>query len=183
MTGTIALVRAALAVAASAAVASGCDTSQVAANPGTTTARDSADQVLYGGRTVLAHNGLRRGDLIGDTVLVFDAATRFEFRKVRGDFITSLGRPLSTLTAPSGTLRIASSVVDTHGAAAIVSDTTKRRLDGVDIRFDITKNQFSSDTVFTATSGARKLSGVGFTADPGLFTVKCQRQCTGSLGQ
>ena len=31
-------------------------------------------------------------------------------------------------------------------------------------------------------SGTRKLSGIGFTTDPGLFTVKCLQRCTGALG-
>ncbi len=161
---------------------SACNEPQTPADPRRAAARDSVEQVIFGGRTVLAHDGLRRGEVEGDTVLSFAALTRFEFRPVRAQFTTALGRPLSTLTAPVGTYRIASGLVDVRGSVVIVSDTTRRRIDATAVRFDIAKNALSSDAPFTATAGARKLSGVGFTADPGLFSVKCLKECSGSLG-
>jgi hypothetical protein len=159
-----------------------CNSPQRSAVPNTGTARDSADQVMYGARSVLTFEGLRRGEISGDTVLSFDAATRFEFHGFRAQFTTTLGRPLSSLTAPTGTFRIAGAPVMAHGKVAIASDTTRRRIDGVAVRYDIAANRLSSDSPFVATSGTRKLSGVGFTADPGLFNVKCLQRCTGSLG-
>ena len=180
MKRTIRVVRAA--GLAALVTGSACNEPQTPADPRGGNARDSVEQVLFGGRTVLAHDGIRRGDVAGDTVLSFDALTRFEFRGLRAQFTTSLGRPLGTLTAPSGTYRIAEGAVDMRGKVVIVSDTTRRRLDATAVRFDIAKNQLSSDAPFTATAGARKLAGVGFTADPGLFTVKCLKECSGSLG-
>lgn len=159
-----------------------CDTSDMAASPRGATAPDSAEQILYGGRTVLAYNGLRRGDVVGDTVVSYDALTRFEFHGMRAQFTTALGRPLSTLAAPSGTYRIASGSIEARGRVTITSDTTRRRLDGTAVRFDVATNQLASDSPFVATAGTRRLTGVGFTADPGLFTVKCVKSCTGSLG-
>jgi len=167
----------ALAVVAIAA----CDTTQVSPLPLTGTTRDSAEQVLYGARSVLAASGLRRGEVTGDTVMSFDASTRFEFRGLRASFTTTLGRPLGILTAPAGTYRIPSGVLEAHGSVSIASDTSRRRLDGVAVRYDPTKNQLSSDSAFTVTAGMRRLSGVGFTADPGLFSVKCGLRCSGSL--
>src|ERR1041385_7679869 len=102
MTRAKIVVRAALGLSAVCWVVA-CDTSQVSANPRTASARDSAEQVLYGGRSVLAFNGLRRGDIAGDTVLVFSAATRFELQGLRAQFMTTLGRPLGVMTAPTGT--------------------------------------------------------------------------------
>jgi hypothetical protein len=159
-----------------------CNEPQTPADPRGGATRDSAEQIIFGGRTVLAHDGLRRGDVAGDTVLSFDALTRFEFHGVRAQFTTALGRPLSTLTAPIGTYRIADGVLGVRGKVVIVSDTTRRRIDATAVRFDIAKNQLSSDAPFTATAGVRRLSGVGFTTDPGLFAVKCLKDCTGSLG-
>jgi hypothetical protein len=167
---------------AAVAVAWACNSPQRSAIPNTGTARDSADQVLYGAHSVLTFNGLRRGEISGDTVMSFDAATRFEFRGFRAQFTTTLGRPLSSMTAPAGTYRIAGSPVAAHGKVAITSDTTRRRIDGVAVRYDVTTNRLASDSPFVATSGTRKLSGIGFTADPGLFNVKCLQRCTGSLG-
>ena len=183
MTRTQIVVRGALALAATVVtfLTSACEPRRAAPDI-TGTPRDSAEQVLYGARSVLASNGLRRGEMSGDTVMTFDAATRFEFQGLRAAFVTTLGRPLSTLTAPAGTYRVADAAFVTHGHVAIQSDTTRRRLEGDAIRYDIAKNQFSSDSAFVATVGTRRLSGVGFTADPGLFSVKCVQQCTGSLG-
>jgi hypothetical protein len=159
-----------------------CNSPQRSAAPNTGTARDSAEQVMFGARSVLASNGLRRGEIGGDTVMSFDALTRFEFRGFRAQFTTTLGRPLSSLTAPSGTYHVNRAVVDAHGRVAITSDTTRRRIDGVAVRYDVSTNRLTSDSPFVAMSGTRKLSGIGFTTDPGLFTVKCLQRCTGALG-
>jgi hypothetical protein len=181
MTRTSAVVRATLGLGM--AVLAACDARKASAKPQVTTARDSAEQVLYGARAVLATNGIRRGEVSGDTVMTFDAATRFEFQGFRAQFTTTLGRPLSLLTAPSGTYHVgADMLVEAHGGVSIVSDTLRRRIDVTTVRYDLSKNQLASDSAFVATAGTRRLSGVGFTADPGLFTVKCVKNCVGSLG-
>ena len=181
MTRSSAVVRATLGLAV--VVLAACDARKVSANSRVTTGRDSAEQVLYGARSVLATNGVRRGEVSGDTVMAFDAATRFEFQGLRTQFTTTLGRPLSLLTAPSGTFRIgAAMTIEAYGRVAIVSDTLRRRIDVTTARYDLANNQLASDSPFVATAGARRLSGVGFTADPGLFTVKCLKNCVGSLG-
>jgi len=182
MIRTIIVVRAAIGLAA-VAFAAGCNTPQVSANTRTDTPEDSAEQVMFGARSVLAAGGVRRGEVSGDTVSTFDAATRFEFRGVHAVFTTTLGRPLGMLTARTGTYRVGTAVLDAYGKVSIVSDTARRRLEGTTVRYDVTQNRLSSDSAFVATAGTRRLSGVGFTADPGLFAVKCARQCTGSLGQ
>jgi len=175
------LVRIAGGLAAVLAVAA-CDTGKVSALPLTGTTRDSAEQVMYGGRSVLASNGLRRGEIAGDTVMSFAAATRFEFQGLRASFVSPLGGPLGTLTAPTGTYRVPGGAFDAHGAVTITSDTTHRRIEGAAVHYDPAKNQLSSDSAFVATSGTRRLTGIGFTADPGLFSVKCAQRCSGSLG-
>ena len=168
--------------AAAIGLATACNTPQVSANTATGTARDSAEQVMYGARTVLAANGIRRGELSGVTVSTFDAATRFEFQGLHAMFVDTLGRPRGTLFAPKGTYRIATAGFETEGRGIAESDTLRRRLEGTAIRYDAIQNRLSSDSAFVATAGTRRLSGVGFTADPGLFSVKCLQKCTGSLG-
>jgi hypothetical protein len=181
MTRAFILVRAAIGPAA-VALAAACETPQVSANTPTGTASDSAEQVMYGARSTLASNGVRRGELSGDTVATFDAATRFEFHGMHAVFTDSLGRPLSTLSAPRGTYRIPTASFEATGKVTVASDTSRRRVEGTAVRYDILQNRLSSDSAFVATAGTRRLSGVGFTADPGLFSLKCLQQCTGSLG-
>jgi hypothetical protein len=181
MTRTSTVVRATVALALT--LLASCDAPKVSANPRVTTARDSAEQVLYGARSVLATNGVRQGEVSGDTVLTFDAATRFEFQGLRAQFTSTLGRPLGLLTAPTGTYRVGSTMIlEAHGRVAIVSDTAHRQLTVTTARYDVAKNQIASDSPFVATAGTKRLSGIGFTTDPGLFAVKCLKNCVGSLG-
>jgi len=187
MTRVLIIVRAAIGLAAIAfiavAFAAGCNTPQVSANTRTQTPDDSVEQVMFGARTVLVSSGTRRGEVAGDTVSSFDAATRFEFHGVHAMFTSPLGRPLGTLTARTGTYRVGHALFDARGPVTIVSDTSRRRLEGNTVRYDVVQNRLSSDSAFVATAGTRRLTGVGFTADPGLFSVKCLQSCTGSLGQ
>ena len=142
---------------------------------------DSAEQVMYNGRTFITSNGIRRGEVFGDTIGTYDAVTRFRFHPLTVRFSTALGRPLGVLSAPQGEYSLAKGTLLTTGSVTIVSDTSARRLVTRAVRFDAATNVIESDSAFTATAGARTLSGVGFTADPGLFAIKCLKQCTGSL--
>jgi LPS export ABC transporter protein LptC len=170
-----------LLVAASTSLA--CNTQTTSATPRQQTAVDSAEQVMYNGRMAITSNGIRRGEVAGDTILAFDAATRFDIRPVRIQFTTALGRPLAAVAAPRGEYSVTRSTLETHGAVTITSDTTGRRLTATAVRYDPKTNQIASDSAFTATAGTRRLTGVGFTADPGLFTIKCVQRCSGSLGR
>jgi len=184
MTRVRVVVRVATAVAfLVVALTAGCNTPQVSANTRAQTPEDSVEQVMFGARSVLVSSGTRRGEVSGDTVSTYDAATRFEFHGVHVLFTNPIGRPLSTLTARNGTYRASHAMFDAHGPVTIVSDTSKRRLEGNTVRYDILQNRLSSDSAFVATVGTRRLTGVGFTADPGLFSVKCLQSCIGSLGQ
>jgi len=184
MTRVLVVVRVATAVAfLVVALTAGCNTPQVSANTRAQTPEDSVEQVMFGARSVLVSNGTRRGEVSGDTVSTYDAATRFEFHGVHALFTNPMDRPLATLTARAGTYRMGHALFDVHGPVTIVSDTSKRRLEGNTVRYDIARNRLSSDSAFVATAGTRRLTGVGFTADPGMFSVKCLQSCIGSLGQ
>lgn len=147
----------------------------------TGTLRDSAEHVIYGVRAAVAHAGLRRGELTADTALSLDAATRFELRGIRVQFTSTLGGPLGLLTAREGTFWLNRALLETRGTATIASDTTGRNISGGWVRYDVSANRLASDSPFVATRQSRRLTGVGFTADPGLFTIKCAKQCSGSL--
>jgi hypothetical protein len=136
---------------------------------------------MFAARVTLAAAGLKRGVVSGDTVLTFDAATRFNFRPVRVQFETPLGRPLALLTASGGTVNMRM-LLDTPGAVVITSDTARRRIEARAVQYDPFNNELVSDSPFVAIAGIRRLNGVGFVADPGLFRVRCRQQCTGSLG-
>ncbi len=166
-----------------AGLASGaCNDQSTAAAPRQRTALDSAEQVMYNARMILTSNGIRRGEAYGDTILSFEASTRFDLRPMRVQFATALGRPLALVTAPGGEYSVPRSLLETRGPVTITSDTTRRRITTTALRYDPKTNQLVTDSAFTATAGTRRLTGVGFTADPGLFSVKCAQQCSGSIG-
>jgi len=158
-----------------------CDDPAATVDATTGTVRDSAEQMMYGVRSALTHEGLRRGELTADTALSLDAATRFELRGIRVLFTSTLGRPLGQLTARDGTFWLNRALLETRGTVTVASDTSGRNVSGAWIRYDAGANQLMSDSPFVATGRGRRLTGVGFTADPGLFTVKCAKQCSGSL--
>ena len=69
------------------ALAAGACTQPSSPPPATdATIPDSADQVIFGGRTALAEGGLRRGELRFDTAFVYDQGRRFELKGVNATF-------------------------------------------------------------------------------------------------
>lgn len=165
------------------AVAGACDAHPATTGARTGTAADSAEQVMFGARSVLTSAGVRRGELVADTAMTFAAGTRIELRGVHATFTTTLGRPLGALSAREGTYWIVPAVLEARGQVAVVSDTSGRRLEAPRVRWDASRNELSSDSAFVATAGARRLTGTGFVSDPGLFTLRCLRECSGTLGR
>ena len=172
---------AAVAAIAAVATSAGCDGSRISADRQPRTAVDSAEQLMYNGRTIITANGIRRGEVSGDTVGTYDAITRFRFRPVEVRFSTPSGRPLAVGAAPEGEYTLATATLVISGNVTLVSDTSGRRITTQAVRYDAVKNQLSSNSSFSVTAGTRTLSGVGFTSDPGLFNVKCAARCVGSL--
>jgi hypothetical protein len=68
---------------------------------------DSADQVMFGVKTVLTDRGLLRGELMADTAFFFDNNTRSELRGVQVTFYGSNGAKNAVLTSREGTYRTA----------------------------------------------------------------------------
>ena len=170
------------AAGAALAILAACDGQRISADGQTRTPADSAEQLLYNASTVLTANGERRGDMRGDTVGTFESMTRFRFRRIEVRFTTPIGRPLAVLTAPFGDYWLATGTLVAADTVTVVSDSSGRRLVAEALRYDVARNQLVSHSSFTAKSGTRSLTGVGFTSDPGLFTIKCAARCVGSLG-
>lgn len=160
-----------------------CDASTASTGTRPRTLADSAEQVMFGVHLALTSAGVRRGELVADTAMSFEAATRYELHRVRVTFADTLGRPLGVLSAREATYRIADAALETRGQVVVVSDTSRRRLEAPRVRWDAARNELSSDSAFVATAGTRRLTGTGFVSDPGLFSLRCLRACTGTLGR
>lgn len=160
-----------------------CDGKPVQATTRTPTLVDSADQVLFNGKTTITANGVRRGEISGDTIATFDQLTRFTIIKMKVQFVTALGRPLAEMSTAVGRYSLRTGAITTQRGTSVLiqSDTAGRRMFAKDVVYDAARNQISSNSEFVLTTGNRKTTGTGFTADPGLLAIKCKSDCKGPL--
>ena len=171
-----ALLLLAAAIAAVATLGCGKSKTPVAATPGIA---DSADQVLFHTRTVLANAGIQRAELFADTTYVLDNQTRFDLRRVKLNFTKDNGAPNGTMTADHGIYNINSRILEGWGNV-IVTLVDGRTLRSPHVIYNQPLNQISSDTSYTLSNGDRIATGIGFNADPGFTHYQCLRSCGGS---
>jgi LPS export ABC transporter protein LptC len=138
------------------------------------TMADSAEQVMLGVRMLLTDHGVQRGEMFADTAYVFEDNTRFELRKVSATFNTTVGAKDGVMSADRGHYSTRQQVLEGFGNVVIVTNEGKR-LTSPHIRYEQALNEVSSDTNFILVEPGRKLSGVGFKADPQLTRVQVLR--------
>ena len=146
---------------------------------GVPNAADSADQIIFDGHTMLTDGGVKRGDLFADTIYVFRDQTHFALRRVRAEFNTELGAKNGTLKGDRGTYDLRTRVLEGFGNV-VVTSTDGKKLESPHLKFVESLNLISSDSAFKATEGDRISTGIGFTSDPNLRSIKCFRACGGS---
>lgn len=139
---------------------------------------DSADQVIFGLRTILTEQSVAKGELLSDTAYVYDDGSRLELHRVNLTFRTSQGLKDGVLTSRAGTYNQRLSRLDARGDVVVVRDDGKR-LTSPQLVYDQARNQIFSDSAFTLTEPTRVLTGFGFESDPKLTTFHCLRACKG----
>ena len=137
---------------------------------------DSADQVMFGVRGMLTHQGVARGVVLADTAYVYDDGTRLDLRRVNVTFVNALGLTDGVLTAREGTYNSRLSRLEARGQVLIVG-TGGRRLRTEQLVFDPARNQLSGNGAFVydETNAPRKLSGNGFESNPQLTNVRLRK--------
>ncbi|MDB4882471.1 MAG: hypothetical protein JWL95_1237 [Gemmatimonadetes bacterium] len=135
------------------------------------TMADSADQVMLHVRSLLTDHGVQRGEMFADTAYVFDDNTRFELRKVTATFNTTMGAKDGVMSADRGRYSMREQQLEGFGNVIIVTNEGKR-LTSPHVKYLQGINEVSSDSSFTLVEPGRKLSGVGFKADPQLTRVQ-----------
>lgn len=143
------------------------------------TAADTAEQVIFDGRTLLTESGVKRGELFADTIYVFNDQTRFALRKVRSKFYTEMGSPNGTLRGDRGTYDLRTKILEGYGNV-VVESTDGKKLTSNHLKYAENTNLISSDSAFTMTEPGRTQRGIGFTSDPNLNSFRCFRACSGS---
>jgi LPS export ABC transporter protein LptC len=150
---------------------------------------DTADQMMFGIRTILTDQGVRNAELEADTAFFFDENTRIELRGVKLTFHTRTGERNSVLTSREGTYNTRQSQMEARGNVVVVSEDG-RRLTSEQLKYEQMRNEISSDSAFVLTEPGRRVEGIGFTSDPNMNNVRVQRLIegegavsTGDLGQ
>ncbi len=139
---------------------------------------DSAEQVMVNIRTSLTDHGVLRGELSADSAYIFDEGTRYELRKVRTTFNTSIGVKNGTMSADRGRYSLRQQLLEGFGNV-IVTTTDGKRLTSPQVRYSQAANEVSSDTSFTMVEPGRTLSGIGFRSDPQLTNVRVLKGARG----
>jgi LPS export ABC transporter protein LptC len=137
---------------------------------------DTAEQIGFGVRTLLTGNGVQRGELLADTMYVFNDQTKFDFRNARVKFNTETGMPNGTMRADRGIYDTRTQILEGFGNV-VVTTLDGKRLTSPHLKFNQLANEVSSDTTFQMVAGSRTQSGVGFKTDPNLSRFTCFRAC------
>lgn len=146
------------------------------------TAADSAEQVLFGVRSLLTTNGVQRGELLADTGYVYDDQTRFDLRRVTAKFTTETGAPYGTMRADRGSYSLRTQVLEGWGNA-VITLSDGRTLKSPHLVYNQTSNLVSSDTSYEASGGDRTQHGIGFRAvlvGSQFKNFTCLKACAGT---
>lgn len=169
------LLLAALALAA-------CGQAKVSPMAVTNTMADSADQVMFGVRTLITADGLLRAELFADTAYVFEENTRYELAGVKTFFHTAQGERNTELTSREGTYDVRRSSMEARKNVLVVAKDG-RRLRTEHLTYAQSRNEISSDSAFVMTEpNGRRLEGVGFTSDPDMRNVRVLKAARGTAG-
>jgi LPS export ABC transporter protein LptC len=139
---------------------------------------DSADQVMYNSRFVLADLGISRAQMHSDTAYFFDDNTRMEFENPVVTFFTTTGAKDAVLTSRHGTYNNRTSNMIARKNVVVVSEDG-RRLTTEELIYNQQKNEISSDSAFRLTEPNRQVSGIGFRSDPNMKNILILKGASG----
>jgi LPS export ABC transporter protein LptC len=167
---------------AAALAASACGDDRVQPTAVRDALADSADQVMFGVRTLVTNGGVLRAELFADTAYVFDENTRYELRGVRTHFFAATGARSAVLTSREGTYDTRRARMEARGDV-VVTGEDGRRLVTEQLQFQQQRNEIASDSAFVLTEpNGRRLEGIGFTSDPDMRNVRVLRAARGKAG-
>lgn len=155
--------------------------SETAQPPVSVTQVDSADQIMFGMRVNVTHEGVRQAQIEADTAYQYEGRQVTELRGVTVHFYSSTGVRTSTLTADEGTFWWRSEDMEARGHVFSVTPDN-RRLTTEILRYRKVDNQLVGDRPFVYVDGDQRLEGESFTSDPDFRNVRSRRP-RGQLGE
>jgi LPS export ABC transporter protein LptC len=145
-----------------------------------TSGADTADQVFFKVTAPITSNGIRRGVLTADTMLVLDDQTRFDFRVGNVRFYTETGAFEGTMRADRGQYDMRQEVLEGWGNV-VVTFADGRSLRSPHVLFRQRTGQISSDTTYEVRRGDQVQRGIGFETTTAGNQFRCFRSCGGSM--
>lgn len=139
---------------------------------------DSADQVVFGSRTVLTYQGVANGLLLADSMYVYDDGTRLKLYQVNTTFYSPQGEKDGVMTSRVGVYNTRLSRLEANGDVVVTRDDGKR-LTSQQLVYDQARNQIFTDSAFVLNEPDRLVTGIGFESDPKLTSFRCLRACKG----
>ena len=172
----------AAALLVAAVLAAACTRSDAVAVRVRDTTVDSADQVMFGARSLITKDGVIKAELFADTALFLDDNTRIVMRGVHTFFHSVTGERNTELTSRFGTYNTRLSSMEARGDV-VVHAKDGRVLRTEQLRYDQAQNLISGDSAFSLTQpGGRKLEGTGFISDPSMTSVQVLKAARGTAG-
>ena len=156
-----------------ACTASACNRDTTAgANAGAKkTMADTADQILFGQKSIITDRGLMRAEVLSDTSFFLNDNTLVDMRIVHSVFFSSVGAKDAILTSRYGIYNTRSQMLEARGDV-VVTSLDGRKLTTPFLRYDQRTNQISSDSAFVLTqAGGQEVRGIGFVADPDMNNI------------
>ena len=158
--------------------ATACDSKKQPPTASHSPLADSADQVMYGARTVISNEGVSRAHMTSDTAYFFDENTRIEVENPVVTFFTATGTKNAVLTARHGTYNTRTNAMFARHNVVVVSEDG-RRLTTPILVYNQQKNEISSDSAFVMTEPGRRLEGIGFRSDPDMKNIVILKGASG----
>ena len=142
------------------------------------TAADSAEQVMYGVRAPITQSGVRRGELVADSMYVFENQTRFDFFHGHVDFFMANGAPNGRMRGDRGRYSLQTEVLEGWGNV-VVATTNGNSLSSPHIVYDQRQDRITSDTNFVFVHNGSTYTGSrGLETDSRMTRYNCFGVCT-----
>jgi LPS export ABC transporter protein LptC len=149
--------------------------------PLTTTAADSADQILEGMEHFITNDGVRRTRVLADTAYLYENTQLARLKKVRVTFYDGTGAETSTVVGDSGLYQTRDGSMSAWGRV-VATTPDGRVLKSEELKYDSRKQQISSELPFVYDRPGQHLTGDAFHSDPDFKNIVAVRPRGGQTG-
>jgi len=152
---------------ATAVVLAGCGSESTTPGVAANVADLPADNVIHGLIHRMTKDGIRTGELRGDTAYLFETDRRLDLQGVNLTFYGENGQQTGTLTSTTGEYRMGTGSFVARGNVVLItqSPTGNRRVETEELHYDVPGDELWSDVAFVMTEGARVTRGSSFRSD------------------